>query len=126
MAWASISGFNSILDSNELTDRAVSSMLPTGPNMWCASLISGLFATNLPGPGCSLTNVSLAFHNLIRVGERIIVKVQVTAKEDSTKSLTFDCKARNSTGTSIFSGTAQLIAPLKSSACPHSRYPNSL
>jgi len=26
------SGFNSILDSNELTDRAVSSMLPTGPN----------------------------------------------------------------------------------------------
>ncbi|MGO9775658.1 MAG: bifunctional enoyl-CoA hydratase/phosphate acetyltransferase [Terracidiphilus sp.] len=113
MAWASISGFNSILDSDELIDRAVSSMLPTGPNMWCASLISGLFATNLPGPGCSLTNVSLAFHNLIRVGERIIVKVQVTAKEDSTKSLTFDCKASNGAGTSIFSGTAQLIAPLE-------------
>ncbi|MGP8173566.1 MAG: bifunctional enoyl-CoA hydratase/phosphate acetyltransferase [Terracidiphilus sp.] len=113
MAWASISGFNSVLDSDELTGRAVSSMLPTGPNMWCASLISGLFATNLPGPGCSLTNVSLAFHNLIRVGERILVSVEVTAKDDSTKRVTFDCKASNSAGASIFSGTAQLIAPLE-------------
>ncbi|MGA2087075.1 MAG: hypothetical protein ABSG60_16315, partial [Terracidiphilus sp.] len=113
MAWASISGFSSVLDSDELTGRAVSSMLPTGPNMWCASLISGLFATNLPGPGCSLTNVSLAFHNLIRVGERIFVSVEVTAKDDSTKRITFDCKASNSAGASIFSGTAQLIAPLE-------------
>jgi phosphotransacetylase len=113
MAWASISGFNSVLDSDGLIDRAVSSMLPTGPNMWCASLISGLFATNLPGPGCSLKNVSLAFHNLIRVGDRIFVKVQVTDKDDSTKRITFDCEASNSAGASIFSGTAQLIAPLE-------------
>jgi phosphotransacetylase len=113
MAWASISGFNSVLDSDELIDRAVSSMLPTGPNMWCASLISGLFATNLPGPGCSLTNVSLAFLNLIRVGDGIFVKVEVTAKDDSTKGVTFDCEASNSAGASIFSGTAQLIAPLE-------------
>ena len=44
MALASISGFTSVLDSDELIDRAVSGMPPTGPNMWCASLISGLFA----------------------------------------------------------------------------------
>ena len=113
MAWASISGFNAVLDSKGLIDRAVSSMLPTGPNMWCASLISGLFATNLPGPGCSLTNVSLAFHKLIRVGDRIFVKVEVTAKDDSTKKLTFDCEASNGGGAAVFSGTAQLIAPLE-------------
>ena len=113
MAWASISGFNSILDSDGLIDRAVSSMLPTGPNMWCASLISGLFATNLPGPGCSLTKVSLEFHKLIRVGDRIFVKVEVTAKDDSTKKVTFDCEASNSAGASVFSGNAQLIAPLE-------------
>ncbi|MGD0904876.1 MAG: hypothetical protein ABR924_18210, partial [Terracidiphilus sp.] len=105
MAFASISGFRSVLDPEELIDHAVSSMLPTGPNMWCASLISGLFATSLPGPGCSLTNVTLEFHNLIRIGERILVKVEVTAKDDSTKKVTFDCKAKNSAGTSIFSGT---------------------
>ena len=113
MAWASISGFTAVLDSDGLIDRAVSSMLPTGPNMWCASLISGLFATNLPGPGCSLTNVSLAFHKLIRVGDRIFVKVEVTAKDDSTKKVTFDCEASNGAGASVFSGTAQLIAPLE-------------
>jgi len=111
MAWASISGFNSVLDSEGLIDRAVSSMLPTGPNMWCASLISGLFATSLPGPGCSLTSVSLTFHNLIRIGERIFVKVEVTAKNDSTRMVTFACEASKGGGASIFSGTAQLIAP---------------
>ena len=79
--------------------------------MWCASLISGLFATNLPGPGCSLMNVSLEFHKLIRIGDRIFVKVEVKAKDDSTKRVTFDCHASNSAGGSIFSGTAQLIAP---------------
>ena len=114
MAFASISGFHSVLNSDELIDRA-GGIPPTGPNMWCASLISGLFSMNIPGPGCTLTNVSLSFHNRIRVGDRILVKAQVTAKDDSTKMVTFDCSAVNGAGTSIFSGTAQLLAPLKKS-----------
>jgi phosphotransacetylase len=117
MAWASISGFGSVLNPDELadglTDRAVSSMPPTGPNMWCASLISGLFATRIPGPGCSLMSVSLTFHSLLRIGERILVKVEVTAKDDSTKRVTFDCEAKNDAGEVVFSGNAQLIAPLE-------------
>jgi phosphate acetyltransferase len=113
MAWASISGFTAYPESQELMDRVVNNMLPRGPNMWCASLISGLFATKLPGPGCTLTNVSLTFHNRIRVGECIHVKVEVTAKDDSTKNVTFDCEANNDAGESVFSGTTQLIAPLE-------------
>ena len=81
--------------------------------MWCASLISGLFSMNVPGPGCTLTNVSLSFHNRIRVGDRILAKVQVTAKDDSTKEVHFDCEASNGAGLPIFSGTAQRIAPAK-------------
>jgi phosphotransacetylase/acyl dehydratase len=114
MAFASISGFHSMLNSDELIERA-GGIPPTGPNMWCASLISGLFSMNIPGPGCTLTNVSLNFHNRIRVGDRILVKVQVTAKDDATKQVTFDCEAHNGAGVGIFSGTAQLIAPLKKS-----------
>ena len=114
MAFASISGFHSVLNSDELIERA-GGIPPTGPNMWCASLISGLFSMNIPGPGCTLTNVSLNFHNRIRVGDRILVKVQVTAKDDATKQVTFDCEANNGAGVAIFSGTAQLIAPLKKS-----------
>jgi phosphotransacetylase/acyl dehydratase len=110
MAFASISGFDSVLESQELIERA-GGIPPTGPNMWCASLVSGLFSMNIPGPGCTLTNISLSFHNRIRVGDRILVKVQVTAKEDATKSITFDCEASSGTGTPIFSGTARLIAP---------------
>lgn len=110
MAFASISGFDSVLNSEELVERA-GGVPPLGPNMWCASLISGLFSMNIPGPGCTLTNVSLSFHDRIRVGDRILVSVQVTAKEDATKSVHFDCLAHNAAGKSIFTGTAQLIAP---------------
>jgi phosphate acetyltransferase len=110
MAFASISGFDSVLNSEELIERA-GGVPPTGPNMWCASLISGLFSMNIPGPGCTLTEVSLSFHQRIRVGDRILVSVQVTAKDDATKSIHFDCHASNAAGKSIFSGTAQLLAP---------------
>jgi phosphate acetyltransferase len=112
MAFASISGFDSVLNSEELIERA-GGVPPTGPNMWCASLISGLFSMNIPGPGCTLTDVSLSFHERIRVGDRILVSVQVTAKDDATKSVHFDCKASNGQGKAIFSGTARLIAPLE-------------
>jgi phosphotransacetylase/acyl dehydratase len=114
MAFASISGFHSVLNSDELIDRD-GGIPPTGPNMWCASLISGLFSMNIPGPRCTLTNVSLSFHNRIRVGDRILVKAQVTSKDDSAKRITFDCEANNGAGTPIFSGTAQLLAPEKKS-----------
>jgi len=79
MAFASISGFHSVLKSDELIERA-GGVPPTGPNMWCASLVSGLFSMNIPGPGCTLTSISLSFHNRIHVGDRIFVKVEVTAK----------------------------------------------
>jgi len=111
MAFASISGFHSVLNADEQMDRA-GGIPPTGPNMWCASLISGLFSMNIPGPGCTLTNVSLSFHNRIRVGDHILVKVQVTGKDDSSKEVHFDCEASNGAGLPIFSGTARLIAPL--------------
>ena len=112
MAFASISGFHAVLNADELADRA-GGIAPTGPNMWCASLISGLFSMNIPGPGCTLTNVSLNFHNRIHVGDRILVKVKATAKDDATKKVTFDCEANNGAGASIFSGTAELLAPAK-------------
>jgi phosphotransacetylase/acyl dehydratase len=111
MAFASISGFDSVLKSDELMERA-GGMPPTGPNMWCASLVSGLFSMNIPGPGCTLTNISLSFKNRIHVGDRIFVKVEVTAKHDAAKLVTFDCEAANGAGLAIFSGTAHLIAPL--------------
>ena len=111
MAFASISGFDSVLKTDELIERA-GGVPPTGPNMWCASLVSGLFSMNIPGPGCTLTDISLSFPNRIRVGDRILVKVQVTEKDDSTKKVKFDCEAMNGGGAPIFSGTAQLIAPL--------------
>jgi phosphotransacetylase len=111
MAFASISGFHSVLKSEELIERA-GGVPPTGPNMWCASLVSGLFSMNVPGPGCTLTNISLSFQNRIHVGDRILVNVQVTAKDDASKIIKFDCEANNGAGLPIFSGTAQLLAPL--------------
>ena len=110
MAFASISGFHAMLNSAELVERA-GGIPPTGPNMWCASLISGLFSINIPGPGCTLTDVYLSFHKRIHVGDRIFVSVRVAAKEDATKKIIFDCEAKNAAGVPIFSGKADLLAP---------------
>jgi phosphate acetyltransferase len=112
MAFASISGFTAVLSPEEVIERT-GGIPPTGPNMWCASLISGLFSMHIPGPGVTLTNISLSFHNRIHVGDRILVKVQVTAKDEDTKKVSFDCEAHNGNGLSIFTGTAQAIAPVK-------------
>ena len=110
MAFASISGFNAVLNSEEIMERG-GGIPPTGPNMWCASLVSGLFSMNIPGPGCTLTNICLSFFNRLRMGDRILVKVEVTGKDDASKIITFACEAHNGKGTSIFSGTATLLAP---------------
>ncbi len=69
LAFASISGFRAVLNSDEQIERA-GGVQPFGPNMWCASLISGLFSMNTPGPGCTLTDVCLSFHHRIRAGEK--------------------------------------------------------
>jgi phosphotransacetylase len=65
----------------------------------------------IPGPGVTLTDICLSFHNRIRVGDRIYVQVKVTSKEDATKVIHFDCEAHGEHGVSIFTGTAKAIAP---------------
>jgi phosphate acetyltransferase len=110
MAFASISGFHAVLNVEEQLQRA-GGVPPNGPNMWCASLISGLFSMNIPGPGCTLTGVCLSFQNRIRVGDRLLVEVKVSDKDDASKTVTFDCTGIKSDGTPIFSGTAALLAP---------------
>ncbi len=112
MAFASISGFTAVLSQDEVIERT-GGIPPTGPNMWCASLISGLFSMHIPGPGVTLTSISLSFHNRIHVGDRILVQIKVTAKDDASKVVSFDCEAHNGAGLSIFTGTAQAIPPTK-------------
>ncbi len=111
MAFASISGFRGVLNYDEQRERTGGEP-PNGPNMWCASLISGLFSMNIPGPGCTLMDVCLSFRHRIRIGDRLLVKVQVSAKDDATKRITFNCEGKNGDGSDIFSGTAQLLAPV--------------
>ncbi len=112
MAFASISGFTAVLSQDEVIERT-GGIPPTGPNMWCASLVSGLFSMHIPGPGVTLKAISLAFHNRIHVGDQILVQVKVTAKDDASKIVSFDCEAHNAEGLSIFTGTAQAIPPVK-------------
>jgi phosphate acetyltransferase len=112
MAFASISGLDSVLLTEELIERA-GGIPPAGPNMWCASLISGIFSMQIPGPGCTLTRESLTFHNRIRVGDRILVSVRVVAKSPETRTVHFECHAVNGEGSEVFSGTADLIPPMQ-------------
>ena len=111
-AFASISGFPGVLNVDEQTERA-GGVLPMAPNMWCASLISGLFSLNVPGPGCTLTDVHLTFYNRIRMGERLKVRVEVISKDEATKNIRFHCEGVSAAGEKVFDGTTDLLAPEK-------------
>ncbi|MFT4113563.1 bifunctional enoyl-CoA hydratase/phosphate acetyltransferase [Silvibacterium sp.] len=112
LAFASISGFQAVLDQGELARRAGGEAL-TGPNMWCASLVSGLFSMQLPGPGVTLTGICLAFHNRIHVGDRVFVSVEVTGRDEATRQIDFACEAHDERGAQIFTGTAKVLAPVE-------------
>ena len=51
------------------------------PQMWVASLISGLLGWRLPGPGVALEQVSMHFLGLAAAGETLRAKAEVVAKE---------------------------------------------
>ena len=125
MAFASISGFHSVLNIDERIDRA-GGIPPTGPNMWCASLISGLFSMNIPGPGCTLTKCQPHVQDRIHVGDRILVKVQVTAKDDATKTITSIAKQKMAPVRRFFRARLSSLRRRKSCVGPRSPYHNSL
>lgn len=78
---------------------------------WSASLISATLATVMPGPGTIYLGQTLNFLRPAYLGDRLTTLVQVIAKNEKSKQVTFACLVTNQKGKKLVEGEAQVLAP---------------
>lgn len=79
--------------------------------MWAGTLISAVLTTRLPGPGTVHLGQTLRFHHAVDVGDRITVRVEVSAIDTATGQVRFDCECTDTRGRTVVSGAAEVRAP---------------
>jgi acyl dehydratase len=79
--------------------------------MLTGAVISGAIAMTLPGPGTIYLGQSLRFRAPVMIGDEITVQLEVTGKRDDRKFVTIECTVVNQDGTTVATGTADLMAP---------------
>jgi acyl dehydratase len=79
--------------------------------MWCASLISTLLGTKLPGPGTIYLEQTLRFRRPVVIGDTITVSVTVASKDPRRQRVMLDCRCVNQRGETVIDGTARVLAP---------------
>ncbi|MDP2122517.1 MAG: bifunctional enoyl-CoA hydratase/phosphate acetyltransferase [Hoeflea sp.] len=78
--------------------------------MWAGTLISAVLATRLPGPGTVHLGQTLTFHHPVSIGDRITVRVEVSAVDRATGHVKLGCSCINEAGVTVVSGTAEVRA----------------
>lgn len=78
--------------------------------MWGGALISAVLGTELPGPGTIFLDQSLKFEAPVGLGDTVIVRVEVTEKQDNGRLL-LACTCLNQHGKMVIEGGARVIAP---------------
>ena len=83
----------------------------TGHSLWAGLLVSSLLGNKLPGPGTVYRSQSLRFHRPPEVGDRVTVRIRVTAKDEAARTVAFDCDVRRQGDELLVDGTAEVLAP---------------
>lgn len=76
-----------------------------------AALISMVLGTELPGPGTIFIDQSLRFLKPTTVGDRLGVRVSVTAKDAASKRVALACVCTDQRGDAVIEGEATVLAP---------------
>ncbi len=82
----------------------------TAHSMLGGSFLSALFGERLPGPGTVYRKQTFDFIQPPMLGDTLAVEIVVSAKLPE-RIVAFDCKATNQHGETVFTGTAEVIAP---------------
>ncbi|MEO7324931.1 MAG: bifunctional enoyl-CoA hydratase/phosphate acetyltransferase [Dokdonella sp.] len=91
--------------------------------MWGASLLAVVLGSRLPGTGTVLLGQTLAFVAPVRIGDTLVVRVKVVARDTHTKSLTLACTWINQHGAVVIEGEARVMAPAEPVEHPRTRLP---
>lgn len=80
--------------------------------MFGAGLLSAIFGTKMPGPGCIYVNQNLKFRAPVKLGDTIVSTVTVTSKDAEKKFVNFEtvCTVNDKP---VIKGDATLMVPTK-------------
>lgn len=79
------------------------------PAFLVSSMISAILGTQLPGPGAIYLKQSLEFTSPVRIGDEITARVEVAAKNKTTKTVTMKTTCRNQRNTVVITGEAVIL-----------------
>lgn len=82
--------------------------------MWSSAFISTLLGTELPGPGTIYLGQSLRFKRPVKLGDEITVKIEVIAKDQEKKRVTFSNTITNQNGEVVVTGESEVMPPQES------------
>lgn len=83
------------------------------PQMWVASLISGLLGWELPGPGVALESLSVRWMGVAQAGDQLVARAEVVAKEPENRIRLRVEVDRVSDKVALMGGEAVVRAPLR-------------
>ena len=86
--------------------------------MWSGALISGLLGTEFPGPGTIYVDQELHFQRPVHVGDTLVVKATVRAKNPTNQQVELDCDVSNQRGERVLHGLARVVAPTRKLKLP--------
>ncbi len=78
--------------------------------MLSASMLSTVFGTKLPGPGCIYLSQTLKFKAPVRIGETVVATVTAREVLTAKKRVVFDCAVRVGQ-TIVVEGEAVIMVP---------------
>lgn len=84
---------------------------PLAHGAWACGLISGLIASELPGPGAVYLSQSFQFTGALAIGDAITARIVIAEKRESTGSIILECQCRNSADGTVLTGSVEVLAP---------------
>lgn len=78
--------------------------------IWTAGLVSTVFGTQLPGPGCIYVSQTLNFRAPVKIGDEVIAKVTLTELIPQKRRAIFACECTVA-GKTVLQGEAVLMVP---------------
>ena len=89
-----------------------------GHSMWVASLLSGLFGCQLPGPGSVFAAQSFRYLQPVHLNDTLTLTVEAREKRPDTRIVVFVGAAVNQRGETVMEATVEVIAPAERISAP--------
>ena len=89
-----------------------------GHSMWAASLLSGLFGCQLPGPGSVFAAQSFRYLRPVYLNDTLTLTAEAREKHPDRQVVVFACAAVNQRGETVMEATVEVIAPAEKIVAP--------